>query len=263
MRDYPIPQLEIADIDMGSTDIAVSNIVHFAEGGSVPLLNNVTLKIPSGQVLGIIGKSGAGKSTLMRVIMGLITPRLGAVTISGALLSQINPNQRRHIFGYVPQKVQLLPDTISGNIAHLSAEPDTARVDALIEQVGLGEVVANLPDGLYTQVGGAENVLSGGQEQRLGLARALYFDPQILILDEPNSALDADGTDQMNDIILDRKNRGKITIVATHRPNAISCCDALAVLSNGKIVMQGARDDVVQRLVTQTGPTNLPATGAS
>jgi ATP-binding cassette subfamily C protein len=165
--------------------------------------------------------------------------------------------------GYLPQNVQLFEGTIAENIAHMDPAPDPAKVVAAAQKARVHEIVLELPEGYETRIGTADAQLSGGQKQRLALARALYHDPVILILDEPNSALDADGSEALNAVVRDMKASDRSVLIMTHRPTAISACDRLLVLDRGIVKGLGPRDEIirsmmrnasdVQRVVTQGG----------
>jgi len=181
------------------TQLPVPAAVLRAEGLSVilrpgdkPVLHNIGFYIAPGEALGIIGKSGSGKTTLARVIMGLIRPTAGEIRLGGATLDQFGPERLGELIGYLPQDVQLFDGTVAENIAHMSMKPDPKQVVAAAEKARVHDVILQLPDGYDTRIGAANAQLSGGQKQRLALARALYRNPIFLILDEPNSALDAD-----------------------------------------------------------------------
>ncbi|MEM7240810.1 MAG: type I secretion system permease/ATPase [Pseudomonadota bacterium] len=220
-----------------------------AVGRKDPVLYNITFKIQPGEVVGVIGKSGAGKSSLARVVLGLTAPQTGEIILGGAQIVQYSAEEIGKSIGYLPQSVSLFPATLMENIARMEEEPDAEAVQVAAQKAGAHELIKNLPNGYMTALGQADAILSGGQVQRVGLARALYSDPSLLVLDEPNSALDAEGTEAMNACIRDFKAAGKTVILMTHRPIAIAECDRLIVIDNGRIRADGPRDKVLASMV--------------
>lgn len=237
--ELPAPR---ANLEVRGVTVALAS-------GDKPNLNQVSLSVGAGEALGVIGKSGSGKSTLARVLTGLIKPDIGEVRLGGATLSQYGVSALGKYVGYLPQDVQFFDATITENIAQLETEPDAARVVAAAKKARVHDVILALPEGYDTVVGSTEKKLSGGQRQRLALARALYNDPVLLILDEPNSALDAEGTDALNRAVMDMKAEHKSVIIMTHRPVAIQCCDNLLVLDNGRVSGIGPRDEVIKSML--------------
>ncbi len=226
--------------------LAVHNVSVVARPGDPPILNRISFDVAPGEALGIIGRSGAGKSTLARVVTGLLTPAVGEVRLGGATLSQYGPKTLGAHIGYLPQEVRLFQATVAENIAHMETEPDAARVVAAAKKARVHDVILSLPDGYDTQIDDGTVQLSGGQKQRLALARALYRDPVLLILDEPNSALDADGSEALNSAVIEMKEAGKSVLIMTHRPTAIQSCDKLLVLEKGSVAAFGPRDEVIK-----------------
>jgi ATP-binding cassette subfamily C protein len=221
--------------------------------GDPPVLHNITVSLAPGEALGIIGRSGSGKSTLARVLTGLIRPHAGEVRLGGATLSQYGPDGLGRHVGYLPQEVRFLDGTVAENIARMSLSPDPERVVAAAKKAHVHDIVLKLPDGYDTRLGPGDRSLSGGQKQRLALARALYGDPVLLVLDEPNSALDAEGSEALNAVVQTMKAEGKGVVIMTHRPTAISACDRLLVLDQGRIAAQGPRDDVIRAMLKNAG----------
>ena len=198
------------------------------------LFSNVNLEIKKGTTIGIIGESGAGKSTLADILLRLYVPEKGGIYMDGIDINTI-PNSWNKMVSYVPQVVSLLDDTIRTNIAFGESIIDDSKVWDVLEKASLKEFVLTLPDGLDTIVGERGVKFSGGQRQRIAIARALYFDPQILILDEATSALDNDTESAIMDAI--DKLAGKITmIIIAHRVTTLRCCDKIYEVTNGKIV---------------------------
>ncbi|MEL7345320.1 MAG: type I secretion system permease/ATPase [Pseudomonadota bacterium] len=227
----------------GALSLAGVSVVTGA--GEEPLLQGLSAEIEAGTALGVIGKSGAGKSTLARLLVGALAPTLGEVRLDGALFDQYGSSARAQVIGYLPQDVRFFDGTVAENIARMAADVDAAAVVLAAEQAGVHGVIQRLPDGYDTHLQPGSAVLSGGARQRLALARALYGGPSILVLDEPNAALDAEGQDALNRVIAQMKAAGKTSIVMTHRPGAIAACDRLMVLDRGRLRADGPRDKVL------------------
>ena len=223
-------------------------------GERVPVLRNISFTMEPGQALGVIGRSGSGKSTLARALAGFWPIAAGEVRLGGATLDQYDPDSLGHHIGYLPQSVTLFSGTVAQNIARMSDTPDDALVVEAAQSANAHEMIMQLPNGYDTQLDGTENQLSGGQRQRIALARALYGNPIFLILDEPNSMLDADGSAALNAALRKMKEQGKIVMVLTHRPQAIAECDQLMVLNKGVIVALGPRDEVLDKTVANVRP---------
>lgn len=224
-------------------------------------LRMVSFDVTPGQALGVIGPSGAGKSTLARAITGLWSPASGRIRLDGATLDQYDPEKLGQYIGYLPQKVELFDGTIAENIARLESNPDPQHVVKAAQMAAAHEMILKLPDGYDTQMNAHGSKLSGGQMQRVGLARALYGDPVLLVLDEPNSNLDNDGSAALNAAIRAVKDRGGAVLIMAHRPAAIQECDTLLVLDQGARVAFGPRDEVLQKTVKNAAQLKRPSPG--
>ena len=229
--------------------LTVSGLSVIIRRGEKPVLNSVSLELAPGEALGVIGRSGSGKTTLARVITGLIEPVAGEVRLAGATLDQYGPDRLGHYLGYLPQDVRLFDGTVAENIAQMEPSPDASKVVAAAQKARVHDIILKLTEGYDTRIGVADAQLSGGQKQRLALARALYNDPVLLILDEPNSALDAEGSEALNTVVKAMKADGKGVLIMTHRPTAISACDKLLVLENGKVAAYGPRDEIIRSMM--------------
>jgi ATP-binding cassette subfamily C protein len=229
-------------------------------GHNQAALRMVSFKLEAGQAIGVIGPSGAGKSTLARAITGAWRPASGWIRLDGATLDQYDPDVLGDHIGYLPQRVTLFDGTIAENIARLSTAPDDAAIVRAAQKAAAHQMILDLPMGYDTRVTQAGGRLSGGQIQRIGLARALYGDPVLLVLDEPNSNLDNDGSMALNAAIRAMKEDGKSVIIMAHRPAAIQECDLLMMLDNGARRAFGPRDEVLKAIV-RNAPEIVRATG--
>jgi ATP-binding cassette subfamily C protein len=216
-------------------------------GQTSPALIDVSLSIRKGEAIGIIGPSGAGKTSLTDVIMGLIAPQTGTARIDGVDVVQ-TPDAWQRCIGYVPQQVYLSDDTIRRNIAfgRADAEIDDAAVHAALHLAQLSEMVRELPAGLDTVVGERGARLSGGQQQRIGIARALYNQPDVLVLDEATAALDSRTEADISSMLKDLRGAATLLIIA-HRLSTVRGCDRLILLDRGRIVDVGTFEALMQR----------------
>jgi len=214
-------------------------------GERLVLLQRISFRLEPGHAVGVIGPSGSGKSTLAKALTGIWHPLAGAIRLDGATLDQYDPDILGRLIGYVPQRITLFDGTIAENIARLDASPDSTLVVAAAQKADAHDMIVKLPHGYDTWVSAAGGRLSGGQLQRIGLARALYGDPVVLILDEPTSNLDAAGSAALNAAIRKMKAEGNAVLIMAHRPAAILECDLLLVLEEGKLRAFGPRDQVL------------------
>ncbi len=229
--------------------LVVESLTVVPPGLTQPALRGVSFTVMPGEALGVIGPSGAGKSTLARAITGVWRPAAGRIRLDGAALDQFDPDALGQHVGYLPQRVQMFDGTIAENIAGLADPPDDAAVVAAARKAAAHEVILALPDGYNTRISGGGGILSGGQMQRIALARAMYGDPVVLVLDEPNSSLDNDGSIALNTAIRAIKAAGGAVLIMAHRPAAIAECDKLLVLAHGTVKAFGPRDEVLARSV--------------
>ncbi|KEJ94909.1 type I secretion system permease/ATPase [Pseudosulfitobacter pseudonitzschiae] len=209
-------------------------------------LRGLNFELKPGEALGVIGPSGAGKSTLARCVTGVWRPAGGSIRLDSAALDQYDPDVLGQHIGYLPQRVQLFDGTIAENIARLAEVPDDAAVVAAAKKADAHEMILEFPEGYDTRINAGQQRLSGGQIQRIGLARALYADPVIMVLDEPNSNLDNDGTEALNRAIRAMKADGRSIMIMAHRPSAIEECEMLLILDQGMRVAFGPKDEVLR-----------------
>ena len=231
----------------------VKGLTVSAGPGRPPVLYNVSFSLDSGDAIGVIGRSGSGKSTIAKALLDQVNPNVGEVRLGGALLSQYDPADLGAYVGYLPQEAQLITGTIAQNIARMVAVPDSTAVVAAAKKAKAHKMILALPDGYETRVEDNVIALSGGQRQRIALARALYGDPVLLVLDEPNSALDSEGTEALNAAVRTMRSEGRSIVIMTHRPMAISECDSLLVLEAGSVKALGPRDDILKSMMKNAG----------
>lgn len=208
-------------------------------------LRSIDFSLAAGDVLAIIGQSGSGKTTLGKMLAGIWHPQRGEVLLDGSPMSKWNHEDLGKQIGYLPQDVELFDGTIRENIGRFSTAIDDAEVLRAAREAGVHDLISSLPDGYETRIGQGF-FLSGGQRQRLALARALYGDPFVLVLDEPNSDLDAEGEHALREAILAAQARGAIAIVMTHRPATLQAANKVMVLRNGAQAQFGDKDDVLK-----------------
>lgn len=218
-------------------------------GAEQASLRMISFVLQPGQAMGVIGPSGAGKSTLANALTGVWRPAGGKIRLDGATLDQYDPDVLGTHVGYLPQRVQLFDGTIAENIARLQPDADAGAIVAAAKKAAAHEMILKLPDGYNTRVTGSGGRLSGGQLQRVGLARAMYGDPAILVLDEPNSNLDNEGTQALNLAIRSMKQADKSVLIMAHRPAALQECDLVMVVDGGVRKAFGPRDEVLKTML--------------
>ena len=221
-------------------------------------MHDASFTLQSGQGLGIIGPSAAGKSSLARGIVGVWAAARGSVRLDGAALEQWSSEALGPHIGYLPQDVELFDGTVAENIARFTPDPDPASIIAAAQAAGVHDLIVRLPDGYETRIGENGEAISAGQRQRIALARALYGDPFLVVLDEPNSNLDAEGDEALTQAILGARKRGAIVIVIAHRPSALLGVDLLLAIANGRIQTFGPKEEVLQKVLASTRPHLRP-----
>lgn len=226
--------------------LSVEKITVAVPGSGQVILSDISFQLTAGQSLGVIGPSAGGKTTMVRAMTGIWPLLRGSVRLDGAELSQWREDEIGRHIGYLPQEVGLMDATIEENIARFEPAPDHEKVIAAARAAGVHEMIIRMPDGYRTQLGPQGMALSAGQRQRLGLARALYGDPFIVIMDEPNSNLDNDGDNALTDAIGSICARGGIAVVVAHRSSALAAVEMLAIVQNGRMVAFGKKHDVMK-----------------
>lgn len=235
----PRPARELALINVAIAPPAARNVT----------LAGVNFKLKAGQAAAVIGPSGAGKSTLARGLVSVWPIVRGELRLDGAMQDQWHPDDLGKLIGYLPQSVELFDGTVADNIARFEDGRDDKAVVAAAEIAGATQMILKLPQGFDTPIGEMAVALSAGQRQRIGLARALYNDPFLLVLDEPNSNLDAEGEAALGKAIRAVRQRGGIVVVMAHRPSALAEVDQVLFIRDGMQAMFGPRDEILKRVV--------------
>ncbi|MCQ4322988.1 type I secretion system permease/ATPase [Stutzerimonas stutzeri] len=230
--------------------VLVENLIVSAPGSKTPILKNISLAVPAGSVVGVIGPSASGKSTLARALLGVWAPQHGVVRLDGADINNWDKRELGPHLGYLPQDIELFEGSISENIARFR-DVDPEKVIQAAKTAGVHEMILQLPEGYDTVIGADGVNLSGGQRQRVGLARAIYGNPRLIVLDEPNSNLDEVGERALALAIQQLKTTGATVFVITHRTSILAQLDRLLVMSGGAIGLYGPRDKVMAELNKQ------------
>lgn len=230
-------------------ELKVENLVIVPPGAQAPTVLDVSFRQAAGTALGIIGPSGSGKSTLARALAGIWRPVRGDVRLDGAALDQWEAGKLGRHIGYLPQSPELFAGAIAENIARLDPDAPPEAVVGAAQAAGVHDFITSLPKGYQTEIGADGSGLSGGQAQRIGLARALFGEPFLLILDEPNANLDAEGEAAVIRAIGRQRERGGIAVVIAHRPSAISAVDTVLVMEAGRVRAFGPRDAVLSQVL--------------
>ncbi|WP_188908135.1 type I secretion system permease/ATPase [Aureimonas endophytica] len=246
----------VLDLPAPEKMLTVENVAIAAPSGRNLIVQDASLRLLAGQGLGVIGPSASGKSSLIRAMVGAWVPVRGAVRLDGATLQQWTSDRLGRHIGYLPQDVQLFSGSIAQNIARFDPEATAEKIIAAAKVAGVHEIIVRLPGGYEANVGDAGQALSAGQRQRVGLARALYGDPFLVVLDEPNSNLDAEGEDALTKAIFAVRERGGIAVVVAHRPSALIAVDLVLMMQDGRVQAFGSKDEVLGRVLLRPVPTN-------
>ncbi|WP_306579587.1 type I secretion system permease/ATPase [Pseudomonas sp.] len=258
LQDYPQrPPSMSLQRPMGM--LAVENVIAGAPGTTTSIVRGVSFSLMPGESLGIIGPSASGKSTLARLLVGVWPAQAGKVRLDGADIFTWNKAELGPWLGYLPQDVELFEGTIAENIARF-AEVDSDAVIRAARSSGVHDMILHFPQGYDTRLAADGTPLSGGQKQRIALARALYGEPNLVVLDEPNANLDDVGEKALVDALAELKARGATVILISHRPNVLCAVDKILMLRDGAVHMLGSRDEVFAAL---RKAAVIPAAGAA
>jgi PrtD family type I secretion system ABC transporter len=245
----------LIDLPMPARSLKVENVTIAAPASGAVLLGEVSFELKSGQALGLIGPSGGGKTSLVRAMVGIWPLLRGAIRLDDADLEQYREDVLCKAIGYLPQDVALLDGTIAENISRFDRDQNARKIVIAAKAAGVHELIVRLREGYQTQLGSNGMALSAGQRQRIGLARALYDDPFLVVLDEPNSNLDGEGEAALTAAIAGVRNRGGIVVVVAHRPSALAAVDMVGMVQNGRLVAFGPKEEILQ----ETPPRRKPA----
>lgn len=225
--------------------LSVENVGYQPAGREKPVLSRVNFEIAPGEVLGLVGPTAAGKTTLGEIIVGAVKPHVGAVRLDGIEMVSWRSSERGRYVGYLPQDIELFAGTIRDNIARFYPDAQDDDVIEAAQRAGLHEMILQLPKGYDSEIGHGGTLLSGGQRQRLALARALFGNPVLLVLDEPNASLDTAGEDALLTAVQDAKQRGSTVVIIAHRPGILQSADKVLILQNGAVARFGVRDEIL------------------
>ena len=235
------------ELPIPNTFLVVDKLVSGPVG--VPILKNISFKLMAGDGLGIIGPSGSGKSTLAKALVGIYPAIQGSIRLDNSELSQWESHRRGDFIGYLPQDIQLFAGSVAQNISRFEPGSVDEKVLKAARRADAHEMIAELDNGYETPLGMSGNSLSGGQIQRIALARALYGDPFLIVLDEPNSNLDSAGEQALKQAILAMREAGSIVIVIAHRQSALAAVDHVLCLHEGQMQAFGPKQEVLNQVL--------------
>ncbi|MCB1510608.1 MAG: type I secretion system permease/ATPase, partial [Hyphomicrobiaceae bacterium] len=238
--------------------LRVANLRVAAPDSRQLILSGLNFEVPPGQMLAVIGPSASGKSTLARTLVGLWPPLAGAVQLDGARLDQWDHEALGRHIGYLPQSVELFSGTVKDNIARFRVNATDADIVAAAQQAHAHDLILSLPNGYETQLGSFGTYLSAGQRQRIALARALFGNPRLVVLDEPNANLDRVGDDALDNAVDGMRARGQAVVLVSHRVQAIGKADLLLYVDRGVQRAFGPRDEVMRMFQGATSPSRPP-----
>jgi ATP-binding cassette subfamily C protein len=250
-REAPMP------LPRPTKNITVERASVTPPGQQKLVVQDISFALKSGNGLGVIGPSASGKSSLARMLVGVWQPVRGKVIMDGATFDQWTPENLGRDIGYLPQDVELIAGTVAQNIARFDPDANSNTIIAAAQAAGVHELILNLGNGYDTDIGEQGTSLSAGQQQRIALARALYGDPFLVVLDEPNSNLDNDGELALTQAIHSVRNRGGIAIVVAHRPSALAAVDHVLVMNQGRVQAFGPKDDVLAKVLKAPAPLKV------
>lgn len=246
------------DLPAPRETLQVEGVYLSPPGLKVATVRGVSFTVLAGEAVGVIGPSASGKSSLARGLVGVWQPISGTVRLDRASITQWNQRELGRHIGYLPQDVSLFDGSIAQNIARFDREAPSEKIIAAARAAGIYELIVQLPDGFDTEIGDRGSALSAGQRQRVALARALYDDPFLVVLDEPNSNLDAEGEGALTNAILGIRARGGVVIVIAHRPSALAAVDKVLILANGQQRAFGPKDEILGKATRTSVPASTP-----
>lgn len=240
-------QQQAFDLASPTGQMSIENVSLALEGRKEPVLQQINFKLNAGQILAVVGASASGKTTLARLLLGIVQPTSGEVRLDNADLRQWSRDKLGKYMGYLPQDIELFEGTIAENIARFQ-DVDDSQIIAAAQLAHVHEMIVRLPQGYQTVIGEGGLNLSGGQRQRIALARAVFGQPKLVILDEPNSNLDDQGDAALAQTLVDLKQQGTTVIVISHRTHLLNVVDQMLLLQDGKQLLFGAKDKVLSQL---------------
>lgn len=261
--EEPGPGLKSMSMPVPRGTVALEHVIYVPRGGDPnrPVIRRASFLVPAGQSVAIIGPSRAGKSTLARLIVGAITPNSGLVRLDGADIHTWEPDALGTHIGYLAQEVELFPGTIAENIARFDPKASDESIIAAAMAANAHELILAQKKGYLTEIGPGGAGLSGGERQRIGLARAFYGDPRLLVLDEPNANLDAEGEQALEEAIARASESGTTVLLITHKPSLAMRCNRILLLREGQVELYGPAAEVMQRLAQQQAGARPAAPG--
>ncbi|WP_244628346.1 type I secretion system permease/ATPase [Tardiphaga robiniae] len=261
---YALPdQAAVTQLQNPSQKLTIEGVSIAPPGEQKITVSDITFALVAGNGLGIIGPSGSGKSSLLRALVGVWKPARGHVRLDAAALDQWAPDDLGRHIGYLPQDVELFAGSIADNICRFDPDAKDDDIITAARQAGVHDLIVGMREGYDTQVGDHGGVLSAGQAQRIALARALYGDPFLIVLDEPNSNLDTEGDEALTKAVRAARTRGAIVIVVAHRPIGIEGVDMLLVLKDGRMQAFGPKETVLGQVLQRPAaqPIKIVADG--
>ena len=247
LLNYFPDQPQAMPLQKPAGDVSVENLIATPPNSQDIILKGVNFSFAKGEVVAVIGHSGSGKSTLARLLVGIWAPNKGVVRLDGMDVYLWDKSELGPWMGYLPQDIELFDGTIAENIARFG-KLDSEKIIEAANRADIHDLILHLPKGYDTEIGPGGSSLSGGQRQRIALARALYGNPSLIVLDEPNSNLDEKGEAALTQAIINLKNEGKSVVLISHRPNIIGIADKLLILHQGTVQAYGPRDQIIQSL---------------
>jgi ABC-type protease/lipase transport system fused ATPase/permease subunit len=223
--------------------IVVSNVFAIPRKSAPAALSGVSFEVKPGQMLGIAGPAAAGKSALARLLVGALAPVSGSVRLDGIELDRPDPRELGRWLGFLPQTLELLPGTVGQNISRFHEDATAEDIQAAAKLAGIHARILRLPEGYETEVGGGAELLSVGERQLLGIARALYGNPAVLVLDAPDANLDPDGQAVLEEVLMQARANGQTVVVVSHNPRMLRHMDHVLLLSEGRVQKLSSREE--------------------